>query len=91
MTKRERNFLNSYNRATATYLDEVYTSFSSAKARADRECKEKMLAMNGKNYRIISHNSNFFTCAWIYLNEDNKKCLNVETARYTYQFLIDED
>lgn len=51
-----------YNEGSELY--HVYGSFSSKKAEAFDDCKKKCEAEAGDNFRIISHNTNFFSVAW---------------------------
>ena len=61
------------------YLDDVYSSYSSAKAAAYRYCRNLCDKENGYSFRIISHNFNVFSVAW---NTDAG--LRIETARNSY-------
>lgn len=45
-------------------LDEVYGSYSSKKKDAWKDCKRQCEEEAGEDFRIISHNSNFFSVAW---------------------------
>lgn len=78
-TKQAQGFIESYNRATATTLSDVYGSYSTAKARAFRYCMERVEEENGYGPRIISCNCNVFTFAF---KVDNG--LRVETAQNSY-------
>ena len=78
-TKQAQRFIESYNRATATTLGEVYGSYSTAKARAYNYCMDRVFEENGNRPRIISSNCNVFTFAF---QVDNG--LRVETAQNSY-------
>lgn len=78
-TKQAQGFIKSYNRATATTLNDVYGSYSTAKARAFRYCMERVEKENGNRPRIISSNCNVFTFAFLVDNG-----LRVETAQNSY-------
>ena len=64
-TKSERNLvLSAYERwlkSTDTELWHVYGSFSEAKAKAMEYCRNLMDSLDGRDLRIISHNTNEFT------------------------------
>lgn len=83
-TQKAQKFINAYYRSTATDLQQVYGSFSTAKSRAQYEIFCKMRDNNGSGYRILGANSSFFSCGWV--------CalgLIIETAANT--FLIPYD
>ena len=84
-TKRGQDFLAAYRRSTKTSLRDCYASFSTEKARAERDCKAKMNETGGEGYRILSHNQNVFTCGWKTADGD----LRVETHCNTY--IVKED
>ena len=57
--------LNDWENSNATELSDVYGSYSAEKARAMKYCKEFCESVGGTDLRIISHNSNFFSIAFI--------------------------
>ena len=63
-TIKGQNFINAYNRSRNTSLWDVYGTFSADKARADKDCRRKMIEEDGEDYRIISANTFAFSCAW---------------------------
>lgn len=78
-TIKGQNLINAYNRARHSYLYEVYGSYSTSKAVAERDCIRKYLDEGGEGYRLISHNCNFFSVAWRVAEG-----LRVETAYGSY-------
>lgn len=78
-TKQAQRFIESFNRATATTLNDVYGRCSTEKWRAFRYCMDIMQKENGNRPRIISSNCNVFTFAF---QVDNG--LRVETAQNSY-------
>ena len=78
-TKQAQGFIESYNRATATTLKEVYGTYSTAKARAFRYCMDRVFEENGNRPRIISSNCMKFTFAF-----EVENGLRVETANNSY-------
>lgn len=74
-TKKARAYINAYNRSCMYYLHDVYGKTSTAKIIADSDCRLMMQSEGGHGYKIISHNCNFFTVAWIAGN-----ALRIETA-----------
>lgn len=68
-----------------TDLSDVYGSWSTAKARAMRDCREKCNAVKGKNFHICSHNGWAFSVAWEYINQETGEVMTrVETSSGTY-------
>ena len=74
-TKQAKHFINAYNRSSIFTLREAYANPSTAKTRADYNCRMMMQSEGGHNYKIIGYNCNFFTVAWI-----AGKDLRIETA-----------
>lgn len=82
-TQKAQAFINSYNRATGTTLSDIYSSYSSAKAQAERDCRERMEQLGGYGFRMMSGNSFSFTCG--YRTDDT---LYVETSSNTYEITL---
>lgn len=78
-TKRAESFVNAYNRSSDYCLGHVYGRYSHEKARAERDCMDKMSKENGFGYKILSYNTCQFTCGWQVENG-----LRVETACNSY-------
>ena len=74
-TKQAQHFINAYNRSSIFTLREAYANPSTAKTRADYNCRMMMESEGGHNYKIIGYNIRFFTVAWIV-----GKDLRIETA-----------
>ena len=74
-TKQAQHFINAYNRSYMYDLQDAYANPSTAKTRADYNCRMMMQSEGGHGYKIIGYNCNFFTVAWIAGN-----ALRVETA-----------
>ena len=74
-TKQAQHLINAYNRSSIFTLREAYANPSTAKTRADYNCRMMMESEGGHGYKIIGYNCSFFTVAWIAEN-----ALRVETA-----------
>ena len=84
-TKTGQRLLARANHNQGTELSDVYGRYSSAKASAMRDCKEGCNAVNGQNFRIISHNGWGFSVAWEYVNEETGEIMTrIETPSCTY-------
>lgn len=74
-TKQAERYIDAYNRSKMYDLQDAYKKPSTRKTRANYECRMMMESEGGHGYKIIAHNSSFFTVAWIAGN-----ALRVETA-----------
>lgn len=74
-SKKAQAYIYAYNHSDIFSLREAYGRPSTAKTRADYECRMMMQSEGGHGYKIIGHNCNFFTVAWIAGN-----ALRIETA-----------
>ena len=75
-TKQAERYINAYNRSSVFTLREAYANPSTAKTRADYNCRMMMQSEGGHGYKIIRHTCNFFTAGWIAGN-----ALRIETYR----------
>lgn len=84
-TKRGQELLARAKHNEGTELYQIYGSYSAAKGRAMKECKEKCAAVNGYNFRIIGHNGWAFSVAWNFTNSDTGEMMTqIETSSNTY-------
>ena len=77
-----------YLKAPIRYVNDVYVRPSVYKERAERNILSYMLNNDGYGYRVMSHNSSFFTVGYIIRNEKGK-CFVYETAYNQYVLPID--
>ena len=59
-----------YLRSNARKLSDVYGSYSQFKEEAMERCLKLMRDLNGRDLKIISHNSNYFTVGFMYTDEE---------------------
>ena len=78
-TKQAERYINAYNRSSMYDLQDAYANPSTAKTRADSNCRMMMQSEGGHGYKIIGYNCNFFTVAWI-----AGKDLRIETAANSF-------
>ena len=57
-----------------TELSHIYGRFSENKARAMRYCEALMEKLNGRDLRIISHNSMVFSVAFLFEDSETGVC-----------------
>ena len=82
-TKQAERYIDAYNRSDIYSLNQAYGRPSTAKTRADYNCRMMMQEEGGHGYKIIGYNCNYFTAAWI-----SGKTLRVET--FANSFVIPE-
>lgn len=87
MTKKETAMVMNYVRATKRTLDECYGRYSTAKEIAYNSCRRAMEMLDGYDFKIVSYNCNFFSCAFTY-EKDGKERLRYYTYANTYDFEI---
>lgn len=88
MTKEQERFYESYNRATATNLYEVYGTHSRAKDEAYNYCRRLQYEMGGHDGRICSANTFQFTYAFQYEDADGDTCFCYITRDNVRKFCI---
>ena len=73
MSKRERTALNNYTwylNSTMRDLNDAYTTYSAAKARAFSYCKDLQYRLSGYDFKIISKNSFMFTAGFTFADPE---------------------
>lgn len=71
MTQKEKQYCTRYIHANMHSLFEVYKNPSQAKILAYMNIKIKMIHDEGYDFRILSHNNQFFSCAYKIRIKDN--------------------
>lgn len=74
-TKAGSKYIDMYNRAMCVTIYQAYKTPSTDKTRADYQCRQQMAQEEGRGYKIISYNRNFFSAAW-----QAAQGLRIETA-----------
>ena len=70
-------------------LSDIYGKYSVNKKKAYNWCLGQYVdTKNSNNFRIISHNSNFFIIAWNEYGKEPK--LHIETGRNSYIILLNQ-
>lgn len=71
-------------------LDEVYGSYSIAKAKAYRYWKQLSQELHGERFCITSHNSNFFSISFDFPNPETGEMMRaIATGRSAHAYYID--
>jgi hypothetical protein len=71
MTKQQQQIITRYNNSNNYSLDDVYSSYSVYKARAERHVLNEMESVNGWGYKILGANSTQFSCAYLKQDEND--------------------
>lgn len=87
-TKKEQQMFENYINSNATYLHDVYGTFSREKEKAYEECRQDMIAHNGSNPRIPTSSTFQFSYAYQYKGENGETRLRYHTASSVYDFEI---
>lgn len=87
MNKKQKTLCDNYNHAKYTSINELYKKPSFYKTRAEHLILKQMLDENGTDYRVIGGNSQVFSCAYRYFDQNNWH-LRYFTAYNTYDFII---
>ena len=78
-----------YLKTPSRCIKDVYAKPSISKRRAELDIINYLAAQNGYGYRVMSHNSSFFTVGYIIRNEKGKFFV-YETAYNQYIMPIDD-
>lgn len=94
MTKKQLGLFRSYHaaymRGAKTELGQVYGSYSYAKEKAMKYCRELQERLGGYHATIVGHSCHFFSYAFLYWDADTKReCLCYCTQANDYKFPID--
>lgn len=65
LTKKEQGYLDKYLRSPYYSVRDAYRRPSDRKIFAEEAISDEMMKNGGRNYRILSFNTNFFTCAYM--------------------------
>ena len=84
MTKEVEKRLSKYYDSDYTELYQCYARPSEAKKEAFNRCKKRMKELGGKDLRITGFNCDFFTAAFVYIDNDGKFSLCTITKSHTY-------
>jgi hypothetical protein len=87
MTQKQKLIINSHTNSTTYYLHHCYGKCSSTKVEAYLKCKTRCSELNGYDFKIISHNKNFFTIGFYY-SKDNNTYFHYETHITSLDFLV---
>ena len=91
MTQRERYMVENYFNSNKTELSQCYRKYSPNKRQAYGYCRHLMSEDNGFRFRIISHNSFNFICAYLFIKNYSDMYLKYFTSSRTYLIKLDEE
>ena len=91
LTQKQQTMLNNYNNSNMHGLRDLYTSYSTYKARAEQNILDEMHKRTGYGYKITGGNSCTFSCAYCYDTRENGD-INTHLVYHThankYDFII---
>ena len=91
LTQKQKTFLENYKNSDMRSLRDLYASYSTEKAMAERDILDEMSENCGYGYRVKGGNSCQFSCAYCYDTKENGNInthLVYHTARNRYDFII---
>lgn len=88
MTKEQMYRENQYFNSNCESVRDCYARPSERKVAIEQHIKEEMYQRTGWGYRVLSHNCNFFTCAYQYISDDGNwmLCVHTPSRRLDFQF-----
>lgn len=88
-TKRAQRLIENANRFTGFSLDDIYTSYSIAKANAWKWCYNQFVnTENSERFRVGNANTFGFSASW-YGTSNGESILRYETKDNSYLVLLD--
>lgn len=90
MKKADSQRLENYERATATTLREIYTSWSSAKQIAYDNIIRDMVNIGGFNLKVFNPNTFGYSAGFMWIDAFGQRWLEYYTKDNTYSIKIDE-
>ena len=82
---RAESWVKNYFNSSYYGVEQFYNRPSYNKIRAEKECINRMLEVNGKGYKVLGGNSSFFTCGYL---SDDEKTLYIETHCNTFEIAL---
>lgn len=89
MNKKQTSLYQQYKTARHESVNACYGKCSSAKQSAERAIIEEMHDLNGYGYKVTSYNTNFFSCAYVYADDNGELHLVHHSKSHRYDFAID--
>ena len=92
MNKKQESIYATYLKSSARELSDVYKNWSGAKEVAMRSCRDLCASLHGYNLRILSHNSQFFSVGFMYLDRPAGALMFMYITAYKKEsWVIQED
>lgn len=86
-TQKASNWINGYFNSHYFGIEQFYNNPSCNKVRAERDCINRMIAINGTGYKVLGGNSSFFTCGYM---DKSENTLYIETFGNTYKIPLND-
>ena len=89
MTKKQQQMFKAVHDSDYCTLYDVYKTFSQDKRLAYDYCTYQMSRKNGFYFRITSANTFYFSCGFLYYDENARLHCRYYTGRNTYDFIAE--
>ena len=88
MTKKELGMYHNWLNAEDSSVYEAYERPSYAKVRAEQSIIDEMVSVCGYGYRVTSHNTFNFACAYKYMKDGVERMVyNTHANRYDFEVM----
>lgn len=81
-TQKAENWIKTYFMSHYFSVNQFYSNPSCNKVRAERDCINRMIELEGTGYKVLGGNSMFFTCGYM---DKSENTLYIETHCNTYK------
>lgn len=88
MTNKQQKMVYAVTHSDNESLHDVYKSFSVHKSRVYDNCLHEMARRGGFCFRITTHNTSFFSCGFLYYDENKRLKCRYYTGRRIYDFIV---
>lgn len=89
MTKKQKHMLWNVTHSSKESLYDVYKTFSQDKYLAYERCKGEMYCKEGFNFRITSANTYYFSCGFLYYDENKRLRCRYYTGQKVYDLIAE--
>ena len=89
MTKKQKQMLWNVTNTDKKTLRDVYKTCSQEKYNAYCYCRREYTSMKGFKFRITAANCHFFSCGFLYYDENNHLRCRYYTSHNVYDFIAE--
>jgi hypothetical protein len=81
-TQKAENWIKTYFMSHYFSVNQFYSNPSYNKVKAEKDCINRMIELNGTGYKVLGGNCMFFTCGYM---DKTENTLYIETYENTYK------